>query len=1518
MKKRFMKSFLAVVTSVSMLMTGITIPEMKSYASEAVIAQTSETVAASSNKYGLLDKACDGLILHCWNWSYNEIKNSMAEIAKAGYTSLQTSPVQMPKDAGSNDTQGTWWKVYQPTTLSMVNNHPWFGTKEEFKAMCDEAEKYGIKVIVDIVANHMANNTGGIGNSRGDICSQNDPTFRDDDSCWHLNGSTRIDYGNQHRNGDTTSLTWGFGGWPDLNTGSKKVQNAIVSLLKECVDLGADGFRFDAAKHIELPSDPGGASDFWPYVTSAIKEYKPDVYLYGEILDDSATAISNYTKYIAVTDNRAGNATSWGVNNHDIGAAANSSLTYKGELGDNIVLWAESHDTYANDGFTGPSTKLSQSVINRSWAIQAARDFAVLYYIRPGDTGAKMGSKSTNTAWKDSEVVEVNKFHNYFSGKSEYMSSYDSSVVLVERGSNTAQGGVVLVNIGGGSKNVTGAETHLLADGTYKDQVSGSEFKVSGGKISGNIGSTGVAVVYNKKPITLDPEATISQEGGEFTSDTLTLKLDLVNAISGTYKIGSQSVKTFTSAKSITIGADMAYGESVDIVLTATDGKTTSDPVTYTFTKVEKTDNIAYIKVPSGWTGDIYCYAYDSATEKVNNGEWPGEKMTYDSTTGYYKYTIPENIKAPRVVFYNSIAYRYPDDREPGLLFESSGSWLYADGKWSKMASTTENGTVIVKYVDESGNEIATSKKITGKVGTSYTTSAAKISGYTLKTTPANATGKYTASTITVKYIYSKVTSSDPTVTTSFANGSTFKTETQTIKLTLSNATSGTYSVDNGPVKTFTGSANVVLGQGKVADSTVTVKATATNASGKTKSYTFTYNKKFNGTVNEETSKLSVTNETASVVTAGQKLASNIYATNPDGKKGVEKTITIDGDASDWDESMLIAKGGAWDVANHYKGGHENCVLDTTALYAAYDNENLYIAWQMVNTTDTWARSGDGPLSDGGRVLDVPLILALSIDENSVSMSNKNTEGGPIWGRKMGLEFNQHVDRLLYMSGKPGLGKPSIFKAVDANGNTDYEDGCVGFADGGIEYKMATTNISSKIMGLNGSDSTDDIFNNGADWVDYKTFVGSEGKHNITYDSFYEIKIPYSTLGITKSTITSKGIKAMLVATRGESALDCIPYDASMLDNAMKDYSSDPSTSAEKDDTDIITADFAQIGGGGIVPPSDDLELNFGADRSAPQTAGTALTLKGIAQGGSANYTYKYYVNNKLVATKTGSGETSTSWTPQTAGTYTIKCVVTDSKNNTVTSAKKYTVESSGSVTTGWKKVGSSWYYYSNGKKVTGWKQINGKYYYFNTSGVMQASKWISSTYYVKADGSMAVSELVDNNKYYVDADGKWVKTTKWLKINNKWYYNISGNIQQSKWVKINNKWYYFNGSGVMQTSKWINKTYYVQADGTMAKSKLVDNNKYYVDADGKWVKTTKWLKINNKWYYNISGNIQQSKWVKINNKWYYFNGSGVMQTSKWIDGTYYVQADGTMAVSKWVDGGKYYVGSDGKWIKNK
>ncbi len=313
-------------------------------------------------------------------------------------------------------------------------------------------------------------------------------------------------------------------------------------------------------------------------------------------------------------------------------------------------------------------------------------------------------------------------------------------------------------------------------------------------------------------------------------------------------------------------------------------------------------------------------------------------------------------------------------------------------------------------------------------------------------------------------------------------------------------------------------------------------------------------------------------------VNASTGVLSDYYANNPDNKVGVKKTITIDGDFSDWSTDMLIAQGAAWDVANHYKGGHENCVLDTYALFAAWDDDNLYVAWQMVNTTDTWAREGDGPLSDGGRVLDVPLILALSIDPTSVSMSNKNTSGAPIWGQKMGLSFDQHVDRLLYMSGKPGNGTPGMFSAVDDEGNTDYDEGLQTFAEYGIEYKMAEGNICDNIYGLNYSEDPSDVYSNDADWVDYKTFEGSQGTHDTKYDSFYEIKIPFSALGIDADYVETNGIGAMLVATRGESGLDCIPFDDTMLDNALGSYGSDASTSHEKDDEDVITSPFARIG----------------------------------------------------------------------------------------------------------------------------------------------------------------------------------------------------------------------------------------------------------------------------------------------------------------------------------------------------
>lgn len=66
----------------------------------------------------------------------------------------------------------------------------------------------------------------------------------------------------------------------DLNTQNPNIQQLILNYLKQCVAAGADGFRYDAAKHIEIPEDdPSFASDFWPVVLDNGSRFQ-----YGEIL----------------------------------------------------------------------------------------------------------------------------------------------------------------------------------------------------------------------------------------------------------------------------------------------------------------------------------------------------------------------------------------------------------------------------------------------------------------------------------------------------------------------------------------------------------------------------------------------------------------------------------------------------------------------------------------------------------------------------------------------------------------------------------------------------------------------------------------------------------------------------------------------------------------------------------------------------------------------------------------------------------------------------------------------------------------------------------------------------------------------------------------------------------------------------------------------------------------------------------------------------------------------------------
>ena len=159
----------------------------------------------------------------------------------------------------------------------------------------------------------------------------------------------------------------------------------------------------------------------------------------------------------------------------------------------------------------------------------------------------------------------------------------------------------------------------------------------------------------------------------------------------------------------------------------------------------------------------------------------------------------------------------------------------------------------------------------------------------------------------------------------------------------------------------------------------------------------------------------------------------------------------------------------------------------------------------------------------------------------------------------------------------------------------------------------------------------------------------------------------------------------------------------------------------------------------------------------------------------------------------------------------------------------------------------------------------------------------------------MATSSWVDGGRYYVGANGVWNKTVK------------KPEVKKTGWGKEGRTWYYYE-NGALARNKWISSTYWVGADGKMATSSWVDAGRYYVGANGAWVKDAKkpeaakpvekkqgWVKEGDAWYFYYQGQITRNAWV----------------------GSYWLGSDGKMAASSWVDNGRYYVGANGLWDKS-
>lgn len=302
---------------------------------------------------------------------------------------------------------------------------PKFGTEQDLKDLIDICHKRNVKLILDLVVNHTAPG-----------------------HAWFEA------FAEAHRTGDTESEYYDFYSWsaepeagktyqaipgtneyyecnfsgamPELNFDNDAVRQAMVDVAKYYLDLGVDGFRFDAAKYIYYGEGKPN-TDFWDWYMGELRAIKPDIYSVAEVWDGDGVTFPYFssTNCFNFSMAQSGGRIAETAKAGDVDAFTKYVDSYLESIHAinpeaNMVTFIANHDTDRAAGFVPVSNGQAKVAANLSILLPGST--FVYYGEEIGMKGSRGGANTDANRrlamnWGDGDTVKDPEGADYTSGQ---------------------------------------------------------------------------------------------------------------------------------------------------------------------------------------------------------------------------------------------------------------------------------------------------------------------------------------------------------------------------------------------------------------------------------------------------------------------------------------------------------------------------------------------------------------------------------------------------------------------------------------------------------------------------------------------------------------------------------------------------------------------------------------------------------------------------------------------------------------------------------------------------------------------------------------------------------------------------------------------------------------------------------------------------------------------------------------------------------------------------------------------